>query len=437
MVGVNGLFGSVLLVLAFVLLGGVFAGTEIALVSLRDSQLDRLARRGRRGRRVASVARDPNRFLAAVQIGVTVAGFFSAAFGAATIAPHVTPLLERLGLGQAAAETTALVALTLVIAYVSLVLGELVPKRIGLQRAEQVALVVAPPLDRFARLARPVIWLLSRSTDAVVRLLGSDPEARGEAISLEEVRELVLSHQGLPDDERRLLHDVFDAGDRMLAEIMRPRGEVEFVRADLPLDEARVHLAASRFSRFPVTGEGFDDVLGYVHVRSLLDPPATGTVRDVMRQIPFFPGTAPLLPTLATLRREGAHIAVVVDEHGGTDGIVTLEDLLEELIGEIWDEYDEVRPSTRLDAEGLVLDAALTIEEFAERTGVELADGPYETLGGYVVSRLGRLAVVGDEVATGGVRLVVVAADPRRVREVRVLPEPAVTRAEDDATGSR
>ena len=167
----NGLFGSVLLVLAFVLLGGVFAGTEIALVSLRDSQLDRLARRGRRGRRVAAVARDPNRFLAAVQIGVTVAGFFSAAFGAATIAPHVTPLLERLGLGQAAAETTALVALTLVIAYVSLVLGELVPKRIGLQRAEQVALVVAPPLDRFARLARPVIWLLSRSTDAVVRLL--------------------------------------------------------------------------------------------------------------------------------------------------------------------------------------------------------------------------------------------------------------------------
>ena len=410
---------SIALVLGFILVGGVFAGTEIALVSLRESQLDQLAKRGKRGERVAAVARDPNRFLAAVQIGVTVAGFFSAAFGAATIAPFVAPALEQLGLGETAAQSAALVLLTLAIAYVSLVLGELVPKRIGLQRAGQVALAVAPPLDRFARLMRPVIWFLSVSTNGVMRLFGSDPNARPEAMSDDELRDLVLGHQSLPEDERRLLHDVFDAGDRTLTEIMRPRGEVQFVSGDLPLDEARVVVGALPYSRLPVTGEGFDDVLGYLHVRDLLDPTHEGTVVDVMRTIPFFPGTALLLPTLATMRREGVHIAVVVDEYGGTDGIVTLEDLVEELVGEIWDELDEPQSFVRLDDEGRIrLDAGQTIEEFGERTGIELPDGPYETLAGFVVARLGRLAVVGDEVRAGESRLVVSLVDARRVREV-------------------
>ena len=410
---------SILLVVGFVLLGGVFAGTEIALVSLRESQLDQLARRGKRGERVAAVARDPNRFLAAVQIGVTVAGFFSAAFGAATLAPYLAPVLERLGLGKSAAGSLALVLLTLLIAYVSLVLGELVPKRIGLQRAGQVALAVAPPLDRFARLMRPVIWLLSASTDAVMRLFGGDPDARSEAMSDEELRDLVLAHQSLQEDERRLLHDVFDASERTLGEIMRPRGEVQFVRGDLSLEEARVVVGDSPYSRLPVTGEGVDDVLGYLHVRDLLDPSRQGTVVDVMREIPFFPGTAVLLPALATLRQEGVHIAVVVDEYGGTDGIVTLEDLVEELVGEIWDEHDEVRSVARTDDEGrMLLDAGLTIEEFEETTGVELEDGPYETVAGFVVARLGRLAVEGDEIVLEDGSLVVSGVDERRVREV-------------------
>ncbi len=414
---------SVALVLGFILIGGVFAGTEIALVSLRESQLVQLGKQGRRGARVAAVARDPNRFLAAVQIGVTLAGFFSAAFGAATLAPHVAPLVTRLGVPEALAENASLVALTLVIAYVSLVLGELVPKRIGLQRAAQVALVVAPPLDRFATFMRPAIWFLSVSTDAVMRLLGGDPTARNEAMSDEELRDLVLTHEGLPDDERRILHDVFDAGDRILAEIMRPRGEVAFIAGDVPLEEARVVIGSLPYSRYPVTGADFDDVLGFLHVRDLLDPARTGTVADVMREIPFFPGAAPLLSALASMRREGVHIAVVIDEYGGTDGIVTLEDLVEELVGEIWDEHDVPRSPSRVDPEGrLRLDAGLTIEEFGEHTGIELPDGPYETLAGFVVMRLGRLAVVGDEVGVGEVRLVVTRADDRRVRELVLVP---------------
>ncbi|MGO1288057.1 MAG: CNNM domain-containing protein, partial [Cellulosimicrobium funkei] len=176
----SGTWTNIGLVLLFILVGGVFAGTEIALVSLRESQVARIEKQSARGARVAAVARDPNRFLAAVQIGVTVAGFFSAAYGASTLAPDLAPALEDLGLSSGLADTVALVGLTLVIAYLSLVLGELVPKRIALQRSAGVALVVAPPLDRFATLMRPVIWLLSRSTDGVVRLLGGDPSARSE-----------------------------------------------------------------------------------------------------------------------------------------------------------------------------------------------------------------------------------------------------------------
>ena len=199
------------LVVAFVLVGGVFAATEIALVSLRDSQLTQMARASARGAHVAQVARDPNRFLAAVQIGVTVAGFFSAAYGGSTLAPDLAPTLVSLGLPDGAADTTALAVMTLLIAYLSLVLGELVPKRLALQKSAGLALLVTPTLDRFATLMRPVIWLLSISTNALVRLLGGDPTATGEELSEEELRDLVSTHEGLEEQERRILQDVFNA----------------------------------------------------------------------------------------------------------------------------------------------------------------------------------------------------------------------------------
>lgn len=411
------------LVLLFVLVGGVFAGTEIALVSLRESQLTRLEKQGHRGVRTAALARDPNRFLAAVQIGVTVTGFFSAAYGAATLAPSVAPALVRTGMSEPVALNVAVVLLTLAVAYCSLVLGELVPKRLALQRAATVALTVGPALDRFASLMRPAVWLLSVSTDGVVRLLGADPGTRSVAMTEEELRDLVIAHEGLADDERQILHDVFDAGDRTLSEIMRPRGEVAFVPATLDLTRARTTVGQMPYSRYPVTGEGFDDVLGFLHVRDLLDAPDVGSVADLMREILFFPATAHLLPTLSAMRRQGVHIAVVVDEYGGTDGIVTLEDLVEELVGDIRDEHDRPGPPPSREAHGVRrLDARLTIEEFAEHTGITLANGAYETVAGFVVARLGRLARKGDRVAVGDVVLEVSGVDGRRVLSVDVVP---------------
>ncbi|WP_159798752.1 hemolysin family protein [Puerhibacterium puerhi] len=431
------------LVLVFVLVGGVFAGTELALVSLREGQIAELDKRGGRGRRVASVARDPNRFLAAVQIGVTVAGFFSAAYGASTLAPDFAPLLEGIGLPAGLASTLSLVVLTLVIAYLSLVLGELVPKRIALQRAAQVALVVGPPLDRFAAIMRPVVWLLSRSTDAVVRLLGGDPSARSEEMSEEELRGIVQAHQGLDDDEREILDGVFAASDRTLGEVMRPRGEVVFLEASLTLAEAAERSRDLPYSRYPVTGADFDDVLGFVHVRDLFAPPrraggrggrdgadgAPTTLLDVARPLLELPTTNRLLPTMSAMRRSGTHMALVVDEYGGTDGIVTLEDLVEELVGDIRDEYD---PRVPTHADG-TYDAGLTIEEFAHATGVELEDGPYETVAGYLITRLGRLAEPGDVVALDdGRELRVTRVEDRRVRAVALVD----AAADGDAGGS-
>lgn len=408
------------LVLLFVLLGGVFAATEIALVSLRESQLSAIERQGTRGARVAAVARNPNRFLAAVQIGVTVAGFFSAAYGGSTLAPDLAPYLENLGLGADAAQTTALVVLTLVIAYLSLVLGELVPKRLALQKSAGVALAAAPVLDRFATLMRPVIWVLSLSTDALVRLLGGDPNATSEQLSEEELRHLVSTHEDLDEQERRILRDVFTATETTLKEVMRPRGDVSFVDGGLLASEAALLVRTLPYSRYPVTGEDFDDVIGFLHVRDLLGIEAGDQrrVSDLARPILMLPGSKLVLPTVATMRQEGVHLAVVVDEYGGTDGIVTLEDLVEELVGEIRDEYDVEGPVSSGDLADV--DGGVSLEDFAEATGIKLRDGGYETVAGYVMAALGHIPVAGEKVAVDGGTLEVAEVVGRRITRVTV-----------------
>ncbi len=422
------LWWNIALVVVFVLIGGVFAATEMALVTLRESQLNAIAARGRRGAKVAALARNPNTFLSAVQIGVTVAGFASAAYGAASIAPSVTPLLVGMGLAEPVAATMATIGLTLVIAYLSLVLGELVPKRLAIQRNAQFAYAVAPVLDGFAVLMRPVIWLLSVSTNALVRLLGGDPNKTADELSDEEIRDIVTSHQGLPEDERRILDDVLSLRGRQVSEVMRPRPEVVALDDGTTVADALERTRDLPYSRYPVADTSIDDIVGFVHVRDLFDAAsdeASKPVAGLVRDIPYVPATARVLPTLTSLRAHGHHIAVVVDEYGGTDGIVTLEDLVEEVVGEIFDEYDT--------AETVVvgsdtIDGRLNLQEFEERTGIELPRGSSDTIAGYVIEKLGRLAVVGDTVDIPSATLQVTALDRRRIATVRLL-----ARAEDEA----
>ncbi|WP_395818634.1 hemolysin family protein [Curtobacterium flaccumfaciens] len=408
------------LVILFVLVGGVFAAAEIALVSLRESQLQQLERRGPRGMRVAELGRDPNRFLSAVQIGVTVAGFFSAAYGASSIAPDVAPLFQGLGLEQGTAEAVALVLMTLVIAYLSLVFGELVPKRLALQRAEGFSMAVAPTLERFAVLMRPVIWLLSKSTDTVVRLLGGDPDARSESMSTEELRGLVDEHTGVDEQGRRIARSALDAGDRILRESMRPWYDVSTLDAGLSVAEATDQAIAAGHTRYLVTSGGRDEVQGFVHLRDLLRPvDPSAPVATLVRPVLALPETKSLSSAIADMRTDGHQIALVVDEYGGSAGMVTLEALLEDLVGRIRDEWD----STEYDESVLAhdgVDGATVLEDLAADGGPVLPDGDYETVGGLVQVQLDRVPEVGDVVLAGGHRLEVTAMDGHRVARVRI-----------------
>jgi putative hemolysin len=421
----------VVVVLALIAVNALFSAAEMGLVTLRDSQIRALAERGRRGQRLARLVSDPNRFLSAIQIGITLASLLASAFGAATLSARASDALAGAGVGQALSNVIGFLGVTLLIAYVTLVIGELVPKRIGLQRAEATALLLAGFTDRVATLSRPVIWAASSLTDLLVRLLGGDPTKNKEAISEAELRDMVISHESLSRDERALIDEVFSAGDRQIREVMIPRTEVEFLDAAMTLTRAAKATQPLSHSRFPVVRGSHDDVVGFVHVRDLIR--ANGSrrgakVADVTREVAQLPATKRVLPALSDLRRTGHHLAVVVDEYGGTAGIVTLEDLIEELVGEIHDEYDVggAQPR-RLRGGDVEVDGLLNLDEFAEQTGLELPDGPYETAGGYVMAALGRLPRKGDAVEAAGARLTVTAMDARRVARMRVTtltPDP-------------
>ncbi|WP_411732442.1 hemolysin family protein [Paeniglutamicibacter sp.] len=423
----TGTLVNFLLVLFFMLLGGVFAGTEMALISLRESQIRQIEKAGKRGARIAVLARNPNRFLSTVQIGVTLSGFFSAAYGASTIAPDIEPLLEGAGLGSAA-EPVSFIGMTLLVAHLSLVLGELVPKRLAMQSAASFTKVLAPPLNILSEIMRPVIWLLSVSTNALVRLFGGDPHAQQESVSFEELRVMVAESDMLGEHRRSILADVFGAGDRSLQEAMRPRTEVTFIDGNLGVAAALSRVRNGPHSRYPVIDGSRDDVLGFIHIRDLMprdEKPDERMVKDIVREILPLPGTNKVLPSLSRMRRLGQHIALVVDEYGGTDGIVTLEDLVEELVGEIYDEYDtgaEHEDRISVGNGSLVVDGGLILQEFESASGIALPDGRYETVAGFVIDRLGRLARAGDRVEASGHVLTVTTMDRLRIARIRVTP---------------
>jgi magnesium and cobalt exporter, CNNM family len=417
---------NIALVLLFVLVGGYFAAAEIALVSLRDSQVRKLAERDRRGARVAKLRADSNRFLSAVQIGVTFAGFFASSYGGATIAVRLEPVLAGWGLPIGVAASLALVLVTLLVSYLSLVLGELAPKRLALQKSEAVALVTAGVLDRLAALSRPLIWLLSKSTNAVVRLIGIDPRAAEDKVSEEELRDMVRTNEQLTVEERRLLSDAFRATDRVLGEVMVPRTEVDFLDHTMPVADAITELADKPHSRYPVIRDTADDVVGFIHVRDLLttthnDRQEVRTVGDLTRPVTALPTSKPVLAALSLMRRRGGHLAVVVDEYGGTAGIVTVEDLVEEVVGEIWDEYDPSAAPVRPKADGsFETDGLLHRSDFEQQTGIALPEGPYDTVAGFVVNRLGRLPTEGESTDALGHRFTVRAMDGHRVSRILV-----------------
>ena len=420
---------DLVLVLLFIVVAGVFVAAEIALISIRESQLRQLEAAGAKAKRTArlvKLTKNPNRFLAAAQVGVTFCGFLSAALGSQRIGTSfVIPILQRWGVSRGLSTAISVLFVTLMIAYVSLVIGELVPKRLALYRTEQIALAAAPSIDRIANIFRPIIWVLSRSTDTVVRLFGLKPQELRSEISEAELVDLVTGHAALSDEERDIVEDVFSAGDLELHEIMVPRTEVDFLDVGLTLAEAKSIAVRTAHSRYPVTRGSSDEVIGFLHVRDLLnlrEEEMSKVLLDIMRPVIFLPATKGVLPALTEMRIKRAHLAIVLDEYGGTDGIVTLEDIVECFIGDIEDEYD--KPESEVTAQPqsgeFEVDALISLEDLKEQTGIELPEGPYETAGGFVMHILGRLPAQHDLITIPGARIIVLTLEGKRAGRLMI-----------------
>ena len=430
----TGLWAQMALVAVLVLLNALFAGTELALVSLREGQLQRLEQRSSTGALVARLARDPNNFFATIQIGITLAGFLASAAAAVSLAEPLEDPLDFLG---GAARPVSIVVVTLVLSYVTLVFGELAPKRIAMQRAERWALLTARPLSVMSTLTRPVVWLLSQSTDLVVRLLGGDPSLQREEVTEAELRELVGTQTTFTPKQRLIIDGAFEIAERTLDEVLRPRPDVLVLDADWPSSRAIRELAASGHSRAPVAHDrNLDDVVGLVHLRELLDQDGR-SVGEVAGELVAFPETAGVLDILHEMQSRRLQLALVVDEHGAAAGIVTIEDLLEELVGEIYDESDRDVVSVRREPDGsLVLPGRFPVHDLVDVGIDDMPEGPYATVAGLVLDRLGRVPEApGDMVVVEGRTIEVLAVDGRAITEVRISPRRADREAGAAAEG--
>ncbi len=411
-----GFFGpELVLVAVLIVVNAAFSGSEIALVSLREGQLKRLDESGPRGQGLARLARDPNQFLATIQIGITLAGFLASAAAASSYAVALEEPLSFLG---AAAEPVALLLVTLVLTYFTLVLGELAPKRVALQRSERWALLAARPLSALAVVSRPAVWLLSRSTDVAVRLLGGDPHAQRESITGEEIRDMVATQAAFSPDQRGIVEGVFELDERALRQVLIPRLDVVAFEEHQPAGEVLAELVRTGHSRAPVHQGDLDRVVGIVHIRDLV-----GSQRSVgaeARPALVLPETARVLDSLRRLQADRQQMAVVVSEHGGVEGLVTMEDIVEEIVGEIYDEFDPDLAAAQRNEQGeLVLPGSFPIHDLVD-LDVELPEGDYTTVAGLVLDHLGHLPEAGESVEVGNWHIEVVSMNRRAIAEVRL-----------------
>ncbi|WP_433296478.1 hemolysin family protein [Actinoplanes sp. CA-030573] len=420
----GGTGGEIVLVLVLVLVNAAFSGSEMALVSLRESQVQRLERQSRSGRVLGRLTRDPNRFLATIQIGITLAGFLASAAAAVSLSK---PLLGPLSFLGTAAEPVAIVIVTIALTFVTLVIGELAPKRIAMQRTEGWALVVARPLDVLSMISRPAVWLLGVATNLIVRLAGGDPAAQREEVTTEEIRDMVAAQQDFSAEQRTIISGAFEIADRILREILVPRRDVLTLATGTPAHEALRTLMAGGHSRAPVVGPaGLDDVIGVVHLRDLID--AEGPVDGLCRPGLFLPETLRVSDALRQMRGERVQLALVVDERGAIDGIITMEDLVEEIVGEIYDETDRDVAAVVREADGALLmagsfpihdlpDIGLHDESNAHE------DGDYTTIAGMVLAALGHIPTSpGEIVSLPGFTAEVVEITGRAITRVRLRP---------------
>jgi magnesium and cobalt exporter, CNNM family len=415
------LVGVALLICA----NGFFVAAEYGLVTARRTRLEELGQHGDgRAYRVLAITGDPPRFITAMQLGVTLTSLGIGALGEHALTKLFDPLVA----------TALAVALAfLVITFFHVVIGELVPKGIALGHSERTALSVARPVRAFFTVFGPLIWVLQRSTELVLRSLGMEPPgAEREAHSEAELRLLLSRSHEVERDEREMLYKVFDFADKEAADVMVPRPQVVALSIELPPEECLAAVIDSPYTRFPVYRESLDDIVGILHVRDLFSAMnevgiARVNVADVVRPAHIVPETKDLAALLGEFRRLNQHMAIVVDEYGAMEGIVTLEDILEEIVGEIEDEFDLPDESIeRVDDHTIRIDGTFSIDDFNEQFGKDLPVEDYHTVAGLVFGILGHQPSEGDEVRVDGLLFRVVEVEGSRIErlEVEFVPEP-------------
>jgi putative hemolysin len=425
------------IVAALILIGGFFAASEIALITVKRHRLHQLVSEGHRAAQIAErLTDDPSRFLATIQIAITFLGFLAAAVGAFTLSDALAGLIALIPGLEEAANGISFVLITLLIALASIIIGELVPKTLALTFAERFALVVAQPIGWLDRLLRPVVWLVSSVSNGLVRLLGGKNRPQAGYLSTEELKMLVETGSetgGIEEDEKEMIHGVIELAETKVHEVMVPRIGIRAVDVNDPMDEVLDLIVRAGHSRIPVYEENLDDIIGILYAKDLLpylkrngSPVPKIDIRTLVRPPVYVPETKAVDELLHEMQVTKRHIAIVVDEYGGTAGLITMEDVVEEIVGEIQDEYDReeslVEPLANDGEVSFRLDGRVSMDDLRDLFGLsdeeEADEEAYDTVGGFIVHRVGRIPLPGATVRFRDVTLTVDAAEPRRVAKV-------------------
>ncbi|HEY5506137.1 MAG TPA: hemolysin family protein [Coriobacteriia bacterium] len=421
--------GQLVTIAVLIALNAYFAAAEMSLVSARRTALQSAADKGSVGARVAlRLLDDPNRLLSAISVAITLVGFTAASLAAVTFEKPLADLLRSAGVTwiTPVASGLAVFLVTIAVTYFTLVFGELAPKRLGLQRSVRVAQAVARPVAWLAVALTPLIWVLGRSTDGVARILGVHGTAAAHGVSEEEIRLLVRDQGTLLEEEKRMIGGVLEIGNTVAREIMVPRVDVVMIEDTVSVGDALPRFRTSGFSRVPVFHDDPDSVVGVALLKDLLQPVAAGSIDAPLanhaRPPLFVPETKQILDLLQEMRVSHNHMVIVVDEHGGTAGIVTIEDIIEEIVGEITDEYDRDHRYIEPVGDGeWMVDGRLPVEDAIANLSLPIPEAEeYDTLAGWVLSELGHIPVVGEIVDVAGARVRVEGVRRRRISRLRV-----------------
>lgn len=420
---------EIIFIVVLLIANGIFSMSEMAIVSARKARLQSRSSDGDKGAQAAlEIANDPGSFLSTVQIGITLVGILAGAFGGATIAEQLAPFLKRYRIIEPYADEISFGLVVLVITYFSLVIGELIPKRLALHSPERIASLIATPMRRLSGMTSPVVWLLEWSTNGLLRIFGMR-ESSDPPITEDEIKVLIEQgiHAGVFEEaERDLIERTFHLGDRSVGQLMVPRPDIIFLDLDDPPDVIKETITNNRLSRYPVINNDLDNIVGVVRAKDLLARELNGDPFDltaVLNPALFLPVTMPAFKAIEMFRSSRRHMGIVIDEHGGVEGLVTVNDILDALVGDIpsMNESDEEQVVRRHDG-SFLLDGAIPIPDLKRALGIKYIPdeetGDFQTLGGFLMARIGRIPAVADQVELKGWRFEVMDMDKRRVDKV-------------------